>query len=282
VLTEILANNGNSLQQYKADCVSCFALCCVALPYAQSVDFAKDKDGGTPCIHLKSDYRCKIHQNLRTSGFKGCTVYECYGAGQKVSQRTFHGVSWGDSPNIADEMFRVFPIMQQLHEMLYYIQEALNIQEARPLHDDLLRIYKETEMLTNGSPSSIFELDVPTHRIIVGNLLSEVSKIVRAKVKGGKNRKYKTMTTNDLIGANFKSANLSGVNFKGAYLIAANLRDADLRVCDFLGADLRDTDLSGADLTGSIFLTQAQVNAAKGDKMTKLPKTISTPQHWLV
>ncbi|WP_139157557.1 pentapeptide repeat-containing protein, partial [Enterobacter hormaechei] len=58
-------------------------------------------------------------------------------------------------------------------------------------------------------------------------------------------------------------------------------RDADLRVCDFLGADLRDTDLSGADLTGSIFLTQAQVNAAKGDKMTKLPKTISAPLYWL-
>jgi uncharacterized protein YjbI with pentapeptide repeats len=274
-------NNGKAYQQLKADCGSCFALCCVALPYAESVDFAKNKDAGTPCMHLDSDYRCKIHQNLRTSGFKGCTVYECYGAGQKVSQQTYHGVSWRDSPNIADEMFRVFPIMQQLHEMLYYIQEALNLQEAAPLHGKLQLIYKETEILTNGSPTSLLELDVPTHRQVVSDLLFEASKMARAKVKGGKNKKYKANTT-DFIGANFKSANLKGVSFKGAYLIAANLRDADLRVCDFLGADLRDADLSGANLTGSIFLTQAQVNAAKGDKMTKLPKSITTPQHWLV
>ncbi|WP_042354216.1 pentapeptide repeat-containing protein [Bacillus rubiinfantis] len=281
-MTEILANNGNNLHQLKADCENCFALCCVALPYAQSADFAKSKDGGIPCFHLQSDYSCKIHQNLRTSGFKGCTVYECYGAGQKVSQQTFHGVSWRNSPDMAEEVFRVFPIMQQLHEMLYYLQEALNLQEASPLHGKLQRIYNKTEMLTDGSPASLLELDVPTHRIIVGNLLSEVSKIVRSKVKDRKNKKFKAMAANDLIGANLKGANLKGVSFKGAYLIAANLRDADLRVCDFLGADLRDTDLSGADLTGSLFLTQAQVNAARGDQLTKLPKSLSPPQHWLV
>lgn len=31
----------------QADCARCFGLCCVALPYARSADFAFDKDGGT-------------------------------------------------------------------------------------------------------------------------------------------------------------------------------------------------------------------------------------------
>jgi uncharacterized protein YjbI with pentapeptide repeats len=53
-----------------------------------------------------------------------------------------------------------------------------------------------------------------------------------------------------------------------------------LRRADLIGADLRDTNLSGANLTDSIFLTQAQVNAAKGDRQTKLPDKLKTPDHW--
>lgn len=77
----------------RPDCENCFGLCCVALPYGKSSDFARDKEGGIPCSNLTSEYRCKIHQNLRTKGFRGCTVYECFGAGQKVSQITFNSIS---------------------------------------------------------------------------------------------------------------------------------------------------------------------------------------------
>ncbi len=27
-------------------------------------------------------------------GYKGCTVFECFGAGQKISQVTFNGIDW--------------------------------------------------------------------------------------------------------------------------------------------------------------------------------------------
>ena len=64
-------------------------------------------------------------------------------------------------------------------------------------------------------------------------------------------------------------------------MIAANLIGADLRLADLIGADLRDADLSGANLTGCIFLTQAQVNSAKGNKDTKLPRYLNVPSHWL-
>ncbi|MDR3081083.1 MAG: pentapeptide repeat-containing protein, partial [Streptomyces sp.] len=37
----------------RADCSSCFALCCVALPFAASADFAIDKAAGTPCPNLR-------------------------------------------------------------------------------------------------------------------------------------------------------------------------------------------------------------------------------------
>lgn len=82
------------------------------------------------------------------------------------------------------------------------------------------------------------------------------------------------------MGIKLRRADLRGANLRGAYLIAADLRGADLRMADFIGADLRDADLSGANLTDTIFLTQVQINAAKGDANTKLPSLLSRPAHW--
>lgn len=82
------------------------------------------------------------------------------------------------------------------------------------------------------------------------------------------------------MGAKLKGADLRYANLRGAYLIAADLRGADLRAADLIGADFRDADLSGANLATSIFLTQFQVNAARGDASTKLPPSLSRPGHW--
>lgn len=277
-----LTNNDSIHNQLRADCENCFGLCCIALPYAKSADFAFDKDGGTPCSNLQSDYRCGIHESLRAKGYKGCTVYECFGAGQKVSQLTYDGNDWRNNPASAKEMFEVFPIMQQLHEMLCYLNEALNLEDAQPLHQELQAAFEETEYLTKQSPKSIMDLNVPAHRTIVNDLLLRTSEMVRAKVPFKKNKKKpnKIGRGSDLIGAKLRGADLRGANLRGALLIASDLREADMRVTDLIGADFRDADLSGADLTGSFFITQAQINSAKGDKMTKLPHSLSIPDHW--
>jgi len=275
-----LSNSLLNEQTYKADCPKCFGLCCVALPYAKSADFAFNKDGGTPCNNLQADFRCRIHSNLRNEGFKGCTVYECFGAGQKVSQVTLNGRNWQDHPDVAKEMFEVFPKTQQLHEMLYYLNEAISLKVARPLLNELKQIMRETEQLTEQSPEYILNLDIPSHRAVVSDLLLEVSQLVREKGRITKNeRKTKG---GDLLGANLRGKDLRGSFLRGALVIAADLRNADLRWTDFLGADLRDADLSGANLTGSVFLTQAQVSAARGDCHTKLPTHLTIPQHWMV
>lgn len=65
-----------------ADCSQCFGLCCTALHIAASSDFPMNKEAGTPCMHLRKDYYCQIHQQLREKGFAGCTVFDCLGAGQ--------------------------------------------------------------------------------------------------------------------------------------------------------------------------------------------------------
>jgi uncharacterized protein YjbI with pentapeptide repeats len=259
----------------KADCGSCFGLCCVVPAFAASADFAIDKPAGHACPNLRTDFRCGIHTQLRTRGFPGCTVYDCFGAGQQVSQVTFGGRDWRQAPGGAKVMFEVFPTMRNLHELLWYLTEALTLPAAKSLHADLRLVLEKTEQFTAGSPESLAALDVSAHRQDVNALLLRTSELVRAGIKGKKDRRGA-----DLIGAKLKGADLRGANLRGAYLIGADLRGADLRTADLIGADVRGADLRGADLTGSIFLTQAQLNAAKGDTSTKVPPSLTRPSHW--
>lgn len=260
----------------RADCERCFALCCVAPAFSASADFAIDKDAGHACPNLRSDFRCGIHNTLRQQGFPGCTVYDCFGAGQKVAQVTFGGQDWRRAPETATQMFEVFSIMRQLHELLWYLTEALTLQPARALHGELSAALDETERLTHHSPDVLAALDVAAHRRDVNVLLSRASELVRREARGrGIDRRGA-----DLIGADLKGAKLSGANLRGAYLVGADLRGADLRVADLIGADLRGADLRGADLSDCLFLTQSQLDAAKGDRDTMLPPTLARPTHW--
>ncbi|WP_245948307.1 pentapeptide repeat-containing protein [Paenibacillus sambharensis] len=268
----------------KADCEQCFGLCCVSLPFAVSADFAMDKDAGSPCGSLQEDFRCGIHAGLRDLGFRGCTVYDCFGAGQQVSQVTFKSRSWRQAPESAKLMFEVFPVMRQLHEMLWYLADALTREPARPIHAALQDMMGKTKRLTQLDADSINGIDVVSHRAEVNELLIKTSEFVRAEAarltKSSSGRRKTYSRGMDLVGAKLKGADLRGANLRGAYLIAADLREADLRWADLIGADMRDADIRGADLTGSLFLVQGQVNSAKGDAGTKLPPSLSRPSHW--
>ncbi|MEV6835599.1 pentapeptide repeat-containing protein [Streptomyces sp. NPDC051133] len=275
------------LPELRGDCARCFGLCCVALPFARSADFALDKPAGKPCPNLRGDHRCGVHAELRTKGFTGCTVYDCFGAGQKVSQVTFGGQDWRTGPqDRARRMFDVFPVVRQLHELLWYLTEALGLPAARPVHPDLRRALEETERLTRQTPEELAALDVAAHRQEVNVLLLRVSELARAAAvagTGGKGKgrgKGKDHRGADLVGARLKGADLRGASLRGACLIAADLTGADLRGADMIGADLRDADLTDADLTGAFFLTQPQVNAARGSAGTKLPGSVGRPVHW--
>ncbi|MEU5809573.1 pentapeptide repeat-containing protein [Streptomyces sp. NPDC047718] len=259
-----------------ADCANCFALCCVALPFAKSSDFAVNKAAGTPCKNLRQDFRCGIHTQLRSKGFQGCTTFDCFGAGQQVSQVTFGGRDWRTHPGTAGRMFDVFPVMRQLHELLFYVTEALARPAARPVHRALRQVFDETSGWAAADAEALTGLDVGALRQRINTLLLETSELVRAKAPARK----KNHRGADLMGARLAGADLRGANLRGAYLIAADLSRADLRLADLIGADFRDTDLRGADLRDALFLTQAQLNAARGDAHTQIPDGLTRPAHW--
>ena len=240
-----------------------------------SADFAINKPAGQPCPNLQPDLRCGIHNRLRQQGFRGCTVYDCFGAGHKVSQVTFGGQDWRQVAQSAKQMFEVYPIVRDLHELLRYLSEALMLPAAHLLEGELSRALGATERHTGQSPDALLELDVAAHRREVNDLLLGASELLRAGVRLKKDHRGA-----DLIGADLKGADLRGASLGGAYLIGADLRGADLRMADVIGADFRGADIRGADLTGSIFLIQSQLDAAKGDSGTTLPPSFTQPTHW--
>jgi uncharacterized protein YjbI with pentapeptide repeats len=260
----------------RADCERCFGLCCVAPAFSASADFAIDKPAGHACPHLQSDFRCGIHQDLRRRGFPGCTVYDCFGAGQQVSQVTFGGRDWRQAPHTAKQMFEVFPVMRQLHELLWYLAAALEMPAARAVHRELRLALTATQALTRGPAGALLGLDIGRHREEANALLARASELVRAQVPGQK-RDWRGA---DLIGASLNAADLRGASLRGAYLIGADLRRADLRLADLTGADLRGADLRGADLAEALFLTQSQLDAARGDTGTRLPPSLTHPASW--
>ncbi|GIG56489.1 hypothetical protein Lfu02_08610 [Longispora fulva] len=267
---------GRQLLSLRADCANCFGLCCVVPAFAASADFAIDKRAGQPCPNLQQDFRCGIHTTLRDRGFPGCTVYDCFGAGQHIAQVTFGGRDWRAHPDTRAEMFAAFTVMRHLHELLWYLTESLTLAAASPVHADLRRALARTELLTRGDAGSLVEVDVDRHRQEVNVLLLRVSELVRAKIPGRRLDRRGA----DLVGADLRTTDLRGAHLRGSLLIGADLRGADLRNADLIGADLRGADLRGADLSASVFLTQFQVNAARGDLSTTLPAALTRPPHW--
>jgi uncharacterized protein YjbI with pentapeptide repeats len=260
----------------RADCGRCFALCCVAPAFSASADFAIDKPAGQPCPNLRADFRCGVHAELRQRGFPGCTVYDCFGAGQQVAQVTFGGRDWRANPGTAKQMFDVFAVVRRLHELLWYLTEALALPGAGPLRAELRTALDHTEKLTGYEPEALLDLDVAAHRREVNVLLQRTSELVRA----GAGRRRADRRGADLIGADLRRVDLVGANLRGAYLIGANLTGADLTLADLTGADIRGATLRAAKLADSIFLTQPQLDASTGDARTTVPPSLTRPTHW--
>jgi uncharacterized protein YjbI with pentapeptide repeats len=260
----------------RADCTRCAALCCVAPGFARSADFALDKPAGRPCPNLLGDLRCGIHDGLREQGFPGCDVFDCFGAGQQVVQVVFAGRDWRDDPQTAEGVFEAFSVLRQLHELRWYLAESVERLPDGPLHDEAHRRRAEVEQAAAAGAELLVGFPATELRRDVGELLGRVSEALRTDMPGvGPDRRGQ-----DLAGARLRGADLRGTSLRGAVLIGADLRGADLRRADVLGADFRAADLSGARLEDSLFLTQPQVQAARGDTGTQLPPLLRRPAHW--
>jgi hypothetical protein len=256
----------------RADCSACQGLCCVVPAFARSADFALDKPSGVPCPHLAGDFGCEIHADLRERGFPGCTVYDCFGAGQRVvaaHDGAPTGQGWSDDAALRTVMFAEFEVVERLHELLWYLAQALDRPAAAPLSSEIAGLRDAVERAA-AAPA---DAEVERLQARADVLLGEVSTMVRRPAGPD-------LRGRDLAGQDLRSQHLVGAALRGSVLIGADLSGTDLSDADLLGADLRGADVRGADLSEALFVTQLQVSAARGDSRTLVPEVVRRPAHW--
>ncbi|GAB3715181.1 pentapeptide repeat-containing protein [Mariniluteicoccus flavus] len=250
----------------RPDCSRCQGLCCVALPFFASESFPVDKAAGEPCRNLARDHRCTIHSSLADRGWIGCTVFDCFGAGQHVASVTYAGRTWHDDAQTRQEMFEVFPVMHQLFEMLFHLEQLAD----HPVRDEVIAAI--------DTGQGVLDLDVAELRSRVGAVLSDESTRLRSG-RGGRAPAY-IHPRADLAGRDLRGVALAGADLRGSLLIGVDLRGADLAYADLLGADLRGARVGGALLAEALFLSQSQLNGTRGDARTTIPARLARPGGW--
>jgi hypothetical protein len=144
------------MSKLRADCSSCCGLCCVVPGQLSVQGFGADKPAETPCPHLNDDHRCAIYAKRRTLGYAACEAFDCFGAGQWVTQHLFGGAKWNDAPELASRMFAAY------RRWLPRFRAAALIEAALPhVRDDARSsLFARIAELTSGDTGKdLAELD---------------------------------------------------------------------------------------------------------------------------
>ena len=126
----------------RADCSRCAGLCCVVHAFYSFQGFAFDKPAHSACGYLTPENRCAIHAKLASRGFPGCVAFDCYGAGQRVTQEFFSGVNWRTlEKSVAQTLFSAYVSCLALHRLMAIL--VLAEATVSPPLDAQMRLKRE-------------------------------------------------------------------------------------------------------------------------------------------
>lgn len=252
-------NNTIALTSLKIECSECLGICCTALCFSKVDGFYEDKQVGQSCSNLDYQHRCKIYQELLLKNSKGCKVYDCFGAGQRVTKMYL------DSP-VDQEVCQVYLAMYRLYQMLWYLLQAKSYGQKQ-VEESLQMIQKIIAL----SAKELLQVDIDTIIVDTKKVLKKATDALTISDV----TKKQTYFQKDL---SFK--NLDHKDFSMAIMIACNLEGSSLEKTNFLATDLRDTNIKNTDMSNCLFLTQGQINSAIGNQNTRLPTYLTRPETW--
>lgn len=158
----------------RADCVRCMDLCCVALSFDRSEWFSFDKAADVPCRYLSSR-GCAVHASLAQRGLAGCMAYDCYGAGQRVTDTLFAGRSWRSHPELAPAMFSAFRALKHVHELRLLLCEAKKLELSFAQLERWRQLRQRLEPRVGWTVESLSVLDTTRCQAEVHDFLRSLS-----------------------------------------------------------------------------------------------------------
>lgn len=258
-------------QRFKLDCSKCSGLCCTALFFSDIDGFPYEKPASIPCRHLTNDFMCDAHADLEQNGWKGCRSYDCFGAGNYVTDILYQGKTWKDDASSKQDIFSVFLIVYQLHQMLFYLCIAAMLANQRSYRHQIARYINEIIALCNRS-EDLKHLDIEELRGRINPLLKQAY----IDVKPFTEKKKRFYHFNESL----QNQKLCYEDFSMSYLIGSDLSGSDLYGTCFLGTDVRDVKVMDCDLSNCIYLTQGQLNTMIGNQQTRIPWFFTRPSNW--
>ena len=257
-----------------SDCSRCSGLCCIALYCFKSDGFPQNKPIGKPCINLMGDYKCRIHNDLESMGMKGCIGYDCFGAGQYLTEEVYRGVTWQTQPERVKEICDLYIFMYRMFQLRFFLYESKKLVSSETLLPEINQLLQENDAMCRLPVEELYEQPIDSYQAKVNHILKK-SCVELSKFIGAGNSKE-----TNFLNRNFKGKDLSGFDFNMKPLIASNFENCKFKGATFIGTDTRDANFNGADLREAVFLSQGQINAAKGSRRTKLPKHLKYPVTW--
>ena len=151
---------------------------------------------------------------------------------------------------------------------------SADLEDANLIHADLedANLFGADLSDSNLKGANLSNADLSDANIVDANLSG--ANLAEANLSGAELESAK------LPRANLSNTNLAGVNLEYSNLESANLEGANLDGANLGEANLKNASLVGADLSETHFLQQEQIDKAKGDEKTKLPKDITRPESW--
>lgn len=86
--------------------------------------FAASKERGEACSRLRPDGSCSIYDRRMEEGFAGCIGFECFGAGQYVTQNHGGNSEWQADPKLLARMVDSFLAIRRAFELLWLAGHA--------------------------------------------------------------------------------------------------------------------------------------------------------------
>lgn len=154
---------------------------------------------------------------------RGCIGYDCFGAGNFVTQSLYHGESWRSQPTRANEMFAVFQTVFSLFQIRYYLEWVRLIPEASDLQPAAEALIAENLGLCSQSPKTLAALEIDSYRSRANAILKEVcGRATKERASG------LPLAAEQMLGRRFKNQDLSGLDLsmrllKGQTLTAVAL-----------------------------------------------------------
>jgi hypothetical protein len=221
---------------------------------------------------------------LLSSGYRGCVIFDCFGAGQKVCQGTYNGHSWEDGTVDREEMLAAFTVVQQLSQWLWHLLQALSWPQARSAWTGVRQLCSTVEALRDQSGAQLLRIDLTGLGHDVDAALHTASAVVRAALLNGGYDEFAGLAAvdadADVRGMDLRDRVVPGCDLSGRRLIGVNLRSVDLDRVDVYRTDLREADVRGADFSGALYVAQYQLNSSCGDASTVIPQSLHRPAHW--